>query len=159
MRLYLPATINDLRLINSGELDLSKAPAHGATQKFIGEYEAEGITDMEEVEFGAFLNAVDDSLMLIANDPSVAWRRLVISVDVPDAAVTTTTAQDQELASSAVVVNAALPQVKVACFHIDEVEAAQDIQAVFEGNEDAIVALSDRDLLWYDISEISDVLG
>jgi hypothetical protein len=40
------------------------------------------------------------------------------------------------------------------CVHVDEPEAAGDIQGVLEGKEEAIIALGERDLLWYDVSEL-----
>ena len=46
---------------------------------------------------------------------------------------------------------------RIVCAHVDEPEAASDIQAVMGGDDDAIERLADRDLLWYDATEISSI--
>ncbi|WP_435300564.1 DUF6912 family protein [Timonella sp. A28] len=153
MRLYVPATLDELDSVQGSVIDLEPRRAHAATPALIAEYEAEGITDLEEVEYGAHLAAADDSLMLIAQRPDVPWQRVVLSVDVPDNAVEHVPAA-AETSVSAVDIATALAGVSIVCIHIDEPEAADDIQGVFEGKDDALARLAERDLLWYDSSEI-----
>lgn len=155
MRLYVPATLRELDSIVEGKVSLSPRRAHAATAQLVKLYDAEGITDIEEVEFGAFIAAADDSLMMIAEQPDVVWKRLVISVDVPDNLVQGSEPNDETPLSAVEITGEVLA--KVACVHVDEPEASGDIQGVFEGREDAITSLNERDLLWYDFSEIADI--
>jgi len=162
MRIYVPATLNELDAVRQGRIDLEARRAHAATRALVAEYESQGVTDIEEVEYGAHLAAAADSLMLIAQNPEVPWLRLIISVDVPEAAVRPAVAEsgtsdDEELPASAVDIVEPLAAVHIACVHVDEPEAAGDIQGVFEGKETAIEALYERELLWYDTSEIGDI--
>ena len=50
-----------------------------------------------------------------------------------------------------------MPGVKIVCVHVDEPDAAADIEAVMGGDDDAIERLADRDLLWYDATEIGSI--
>lgn len=154
MRIYVSATLNELDAVNGTQISFEPRRAHAATKELVKLYEAEGITDIEEVEYGAFMAAADDSLMLIAQQPDVPWKRFIISVDVPNAAVQLA-AVDSETPASAVDITEPVGPVKIVCVHVDEPEAAGDIQGVFEGKEEAIIALNERDLLWYDASELA----
>lgn len=156
MRLYVPATLNELDSVSGTSISLAPRRAHTATAALVKAYEAEGITDIEEVEFGAFMAAADDSLMLIAEQPDVPWKRFIISLDVPDSAVKAAPTDDETPVSAVDIVEPVGP-LKIVCVHVDEPEAAGDIQGVFEGKEDAIVSLNERDLLWYDVTELADI--
>lgn len=156
MRLYVPATLNELDSVSGTSMSFEPRRAHTATAALVKAYEAEGISDIEEVEFGAFMAAADDSLMLIAEQPDVPWKRFIISVDVPDAAVKAAP-RDDETPISAVDIVENVGPLKIVCVHVDEPDAAGDVQGVFEGKEEAIIALNERDLLWYDASELSAI--
>ncbi|WP_029068441.1 DUF6912 family protein [Jonesia quinghaiensis] len=157
MRLYIPATLNELRGVRN-TITLQPRRAHTATPELVSELAAEGITDIEEVEYAAHLAAAHDSLMLIVEQPEVPWQRLIISLDVPDDAVGQVTegADDDEVSASAVELTRELTDVPIVCIHVDEMEAAEDIQGIFGGEEGAVDALVDRELLWYDASEITE---
>lgn len=160
MRLYVPATLSELDSVSGGKIDFQPRRAHTATKQLIAEMAEHDVTDLEEVEYIAQLAAADDSLMLVAQNPHEPWLRLVISVDVPDGAVTPAQGTDEdghELPSSAVDINQSLPGIPVVCVHVDEMEAAQDIQGVLEGDEAAMERLSERDLLWYDVTELPQI--
>lgn len=160
MRLYVPVTLAELDALTGPTLTLESRGAHAATPQLVAELAAEGVDDLEEVEFVAQLAAADDSLVLIASDPAVPWLRAVVSVDVPDAAVRVLAADGasaDDLAPSAVHVDGPLTGVRIVCAHVDEPEAASDIQAVMGGDDDAVERLADRDLLWYDATEISAI--
>lgn len=43
------------------------------------------------------------------------------------------------------------------CVHVDEIDAAAEIEKVFGGDHAAIDDLVDRELLWYDVSEIPEI--
>lgn len=161
MRLYVPVTLAELDALTGPTLTLEARGAHAATPELVAELAAEGVEDLEEVEYVAQLAAADDSLVLIAADPAVPWLRAVVSVDVPDAAVRAPSPEsdqeDDELPSSAVYVDGPLTGVRIVCAHVDEPEAAADIQAVLGGDDDAVERLADRDLLWYDATELTAV--
>ncbi|KZM33963.1 DUF6912 family protein [Oerskovia enterophila] len=170
MRIYVPATVDELDAVTvtGDEAVWSLAPraAHAVTSALSRELPDE---DEEGLEFAAALEAADDSLALIAGRVGAPRQRLVVTVDVPDEMVTLTeprggeTAED--VAPSAVEVTATIPEVRIVCVHVDEPEAATDIADVFaaadeDRDEDLDAALdrvSERDLLWYDWSELKSV--
>lgn len=158
MRLYVPSTLAELDALTTATITLSARRAHAATPALVAELAEEGIDDLEEVEYVAQLAAADDSLVAIAAGPSVPWLRVVISVDVPDASVRALpAADDDDLAPSAVEITEQVTGVKIVCVHVDEPAAAADIEAVMGGDDDAIERLADRDLLWYDATEIAAI--
>ncbi len=158
MRLYVPVTLAEIDALTGPTMTLETRGAHAATPALVAELAAEGVDDLEEVEYVAQLAAADDSLVLVAADPAVPWLRAVVSVDVPDSSVRPVdAAADDDVASSAVTVEGPLTGVRIVCAHVDEPEAASDIQAVMGGDDDAIERLADRDLLWYDATEISSI--
>lgn len=135
--------------------------AHAATQSLAAALADEDVTDVEEVEFEAQLAAADDSVLAIAAKPSVAWLRVVLSVDVPDSLVRPSVPlageAPEDVPLSAVDVTERVTGVVVVCAHVDEPEAASDVQAVLGGDEDAMERLVERDLLWYDASELGAI--
>ncbi|MBB2922944.1 DUF6912 family protein [Cellulomonas cellasea] len=154
MRIYLPATLD--------ELGTSPDPAGGTT---FAARRAHAVTDAlraalpdeddEGLEYAAQLAAADDALLRIAAHPGVPELRLVLSADVPDAAVTLATGEDD--APSAVDVTVDVLLRDVACGHVDEPEAAADVRAALTGDASAVERLSERDLLWYDASELGAI--
>nr|WP_083259674.1 hypothetical protein [Cellulosimicrobium cellulans] len=94
-------------------------------------------------------------------------------MEVPDGAVQVVEppagADDEDApAPSAVQVVRTVPDVAIVCVHVDEPEAAPDVEAVLaaadgEGQEAdealdaALERVTERDLLWYDWSELADV--
>lgn len=161
MRLYLPATLDELDALTGATVTVEPRRAHAATPALVAALAEEDVDDIEEVEFAAQLAAADDSVVLIAGRPSVPWLRVVLSVDVPEAAVSAATPEDdedpQDIPLSAVQVTERVTGVRVVCAHVDEPEAAGDVQAVLGGDEDAMERLADRDLLWYDASELGSI--
>ena len=160
MRLYVPSTLAELDALSSATMTLEPRRAHAATPALVAELADEGVEDLEEVEYVAQLAAADDSLVAIAAGPAVPWLRVVISVDVPDAVVRPVLegdGDDDDLAPSTVEITERVPGVKIVCVHVDEPDAAADIEAVMGGDDDAIERLADRDLLWYDATEIGSI--
>lgn len=160
MRLYVPSTLAELDALTSTTITLAPRRAHAATPALVAELADEGIDDLEEVEYVAQLAAADDSLVAIASGPAVPWLRVVISVDVPDAVVRPLLAgdgDDDDVAPSAVETTEPVSGVKIVCVHVDEPDAAADIEAVMGGDDDAIERLADRDLLWYDATELASI--
>ncbi|MFE6971799.1 DUF6912 family protein [Isoptericola sp. NPDC057653] len=174
MRIYVPVTLDELEgaAVAAGGVrwDLPARRAHAVTPALVRELSDD---DDETREYEAFLAAADDSLALVAARRGVPPLRVVVSLDVPDASVT---AADGAEEPSAVDVGA-LAGVAVVAVHVDEPEAAADVRAVLaaadeendaeragdvgalseEALDAALQRVTDRDLLWYDPTEISQI--
>jgi len=48
---------------------------------------------------------------------------------------------------------------QVACVHVDEAAAAPDVVAAIAGDLGAAERLVERDLLWYDVSELASLVA
>ena len=162
MRVYLPTTLARL------------AGAHAAG-RFEGPLEAHAVTgavrewyvsgDLEELEYAAFTEAAEASLRLLASGDA-GHRRVVVAADVPDAGVRP---RPGEPYRSAVTVASALPLRDVASVHVDEegaqevvAEAVRALPAADAGDDDARFALDEAEateLLWYDVTEIPDLVS
>jgi hypothetical protein len=158
MRLYVPATLDELAAVLPGRTarwDLGPRAAHAVTPALVAALLEE---DTEGHEYAAFLAAADDSLALIAAGGAVPLR-VVVSVDVPDAALGHGAA---DAPPSRVVVERGLSGVPVEAVHVDEPEAADDVRAALaavDAGDDAALAgaverVAERDLLWYAPVEI-----
>ncbi|WP_448629908.1 DUF6912 family protein [Cellulomonas soli] len=156
MRIYLPATLDELDSLTL----LAPRRAHAVTPALRAALPDE---DEEGLEFAAQLAAADESLLRVAGAPSAPTLRLVVSADVPEALVDavdedTDEAQDEALsAPSAVALRGDLERRWVVCVHVDEPAASADVQAALEGDEEAVERLAERDLLWYDVSELAAI--
>ncbi|SDY70749.1 hypothetical protein SAMN05444365_103200 [Micromonospora pattaloongensis] len=157
IRVYVPATVPMLTTLRStGELTI--ATAHAVTPT-LREWYAEG--DEEELEYVAFTRAAQDALVLLREDPAAPHRRVVVSADLPAAAVRP---GDGELGSSTVRLAGPVPLRAVAAIHVDSVDAAEDIAAAAAvvteaaaGDPDAqftVDGAEDHELEWYDVSEL-----
>jgi hypothetical protein len=185
MRIYVPATLDELDAVthSSDAARWTVAPrrAHAVTkdlETILPDEDAEGL------EYVAALNAADDSLALIAGRPDAPHQRVVVTVEVPDAAVgpvpgseASGGADDDEVVASEIEVTSTVENVRIICVHVDELEAAADIADVLAAADEesdaeatadvgaesetaldaALQRVTDRDLLWYDWSEIKDV--
>jgi hypothetical protein len=163
VRVYVPATVPLVAsLLDGPELKVPAAPAHAVTPA-LREWYAEG--DQEELEYVAFSRAAQEALRLLHADPGAPRRRVVVSADVPQAAVQ---AESPELGTSAVRLSLPLALSAIASFHIDAVEAAGDVAAAAEaveaaaaGDADAqftVDSAEDHDLLWYAPEELGEML-
>jgi hypothetical protein len=129
----------------------------------VREWYVEG--DLEELEYVALTEAAEASLRLLAEDPDVARRRVVVAADVADADV-------QDVGDvrfrSAVLLSADVPVKAVASVHVDEDRAQKTVaEAIIAlpsadgGDDDARFALDEAEateLLWYDVSELGDLV-
>ncbi|SCL35272.1 hypothetical protein GA0074692_4050 [Micromonospora pallida] len=160
VRVYVPATVPMLaRLHDEG---LAAGTAHAVTPG-LREWYAEG--DEEELEYVAFTRAAQDALRLLRDDPSAPRRRVVVSVDVPAAALGR---PDGELGSSTVQLTGSVETRAVAALHVDGAEATGDVAAAVEvvdqalaGDPDAqftVDGTEDHELEWYDPSELDLLL-
>lgn len=149
MRVYLPASLDEL-----DQLGTVVAPrrAHAVTAALRDALPDE---DEEGWEFVAQLVAADDSLARLADRPGAPRLRLVLAADVPDDTVTPD--EDPGADVTAVTIASGVPVDAVVCAHVDEPAAAADVAAALAGDDDARQRLEDRDLLWYDVSELGRI--
>lgn len=164
MRLYVPATLD--------ELDSAAVTATSATWTVPGRH-AHAVTaalasslpdeDDEGLEWHAFLAAAHDSLLLVAATDGAAPLRVVVTVEVPDDVVTAAAGAD--VAASQVHLIRDVSGTALVAVHVDEPTASPDVLDVLElavsdapgadeALDDAIQRVTDRDLLWYDPSEL-----
>ena len=167
-RVYVPTTLAGLaRAQEHGTLSVvpdsgpAALPAHAVTGA-IREWYVEG--SLEELEYSALIEAAEASLRLLALEPQTPRRRVVVAVEVPETLVS----PGGEHRSS-VRVSGPVELSRVVSVHVDEVEseptvaaAVDALAAAADGDNDARFQLDEAeacDLLWYDISEIDDLIG
>jgi hypothetical protein len=141
--------------------EITGPEAHAVTPA-LREWYAEG--DEEELEYVAFTRAAQGALRLLRHDPAAPRRRVVVSADLPDGAVTR---EDRELGSSEVRLAGPVPLAAVAAIHIDGQDAADDIAAAADVVEEALAGdpdaqftvdgAEDHELEWYDVSELETI--
>jgi len=159
MRIYLPATLDlvaGARPAAGGRTTLDVAPgrAHTVTAALAAALPDE---DQEGLEYAAHLAAADDSLAALALAPQAPRLRLVLTLEVPDDAVVDAPGDAAILTPSAVDVVVPVAGATLVCAHVDEPEAAADVVATLAGDDAAVERLVERDLLWYDATELADI--
>jgi hypothetical protein len=159
MRVYLPATVETLRvLLDTGEV--GPAPLGGyAVTPALREWYVDD--DLEELEYAALLDAARASLRLLDLDPKAPRRRVVIAADVP-------AVPRPDLDRSAVELVEPVPIRVVASVHVDAPEAEPAVAAAADavveadlGSEDAQFLLDEaegHELAWYASQEIGALL-
>lgn len=147
MRIYLPSTLAEL----DPRHGLAPRLVHAVTSALRAALPDE---DEEGLEYAAQLLAADDSLDRLEGTDAPR-RRVVVAADVPEAVVD---AVDSPHAPSVVRLTTPVSWDDVACAHVDEAGASRDVEAALAGDDEAVDRLAERDLLWYDVSEL-DRLG
>ena len=161
VRVYLPATVPMLASLRGD--GLTATTAHAVTPA-LREWYAEG--DEEELEYVAFTRAAQAALGLLRTHADAPRRRVVISADLPAAAVGKVEA---DLGSSTVRLTAPVPVGAVAAIHVDGVAAAEDVAAAAAVVEEALAgdpdaqftvdSAEDHELEWYDVSELDALVS
>jgi len=161
-RVYLPVTLAGLAAAHRTGVLAGPRDAHAVTAA-VREWYVEG--DTEELEYVALTEAAEASLRLLAADPDLPRRRVVVAADVADPDVTDVA---DERFRSAVRVTCDIPVPSVASVHVDEERAAPAVaQAIIalpaadQGDDDARFVLDEAEateLLWYDVSELGDLV-
>ena len=161
-RVYLPATLAELAVAHAGGVLAAPRRAHAVTAA-AREWYVEG--DLEELEYVALTEAAEASLRLLAEDPDLPRRRVVIAADVAETDVRDV---GDERFRTAVDVAADIPVGAVASVHVDEESARKVVAkaiialpAADAGDDDARFALDEAEateLLWYDVSELGDLV-
>lgn len=161
MRVYIPATFDMLRTFaEEQQMPVRSGVAFGLTPA-VREYYLEG--DEEELAYTAFLDAARASLRLlgIGDESRFPHRRVVISADIDDAAITCTP-DDGE---SVVKLSPAVVTVgQLASIHVDDEDAEAATKAAIDavdaadlGDEAAEITLGDCEdnlMSWYDSKEL-----
>jgi hypothetical protein len=161
VRVYVPATVPMLATLRA-EGQLGAVTAHAVTPA-LREWYAEG--DEEELEYVAFTRAAQAALQLLRHDPSAPRRRVVVSADVPSAALVR---EDVELGSSQVRLPQPVSLKEVASIHVDGADAADSVAAAADvveeaqaGDPDAqftVDGAEDHELEWYAVSELDQLV-
>jgi hypothetical protein len=189
MRIYVPATLDELDAVShttdAARWTVAPRRAHAVTKDLEAALSDE---DAEGLEYVAALNAADDSLALIAARPDAPHQRVVITLEVPDAATSPAASgepesddedrdEDDDPVPSEIDVTTTVENVAIICVHVDEPEAATDIADVLKAADEesdaeetaniaeesetaldeALQRVTDRDLLWYDWTEIKNI--
>lgn len=151
VRIYLPATLADLDRTGGHRADLTPRLVHAVTAEL---RQALLEDDDEGREYAALLTAADDSLLLVAATPTAPHQRLVLTAEVSDDVVRPGA---EDAPPSLVRLTAPVPWDRVVCAHVDELAAVPDVDAALGGDADAVERLSERDLLWYDATELDEI--
>ena len=160
MRLYLPATLPLLaEWLGSGHAAPGLA---AAVTPGLREWYREG--DADELEYAAQRVAARLSLEMLAADPGLPRRRVVLAVDVPDADVAVL---DEPV--GVVSVGGPAPRSNWASALVDDEEADVVISAAATalggaaaGDDDAAFAVDEADgteLGWYAVQELDQLVG
>jgi hypothetical protein len=167
MRVYIPTTLQGLaEAYKTGELGPAPLDAYAVTPSLREWYVSD---DIEELEYAALTRAAQASLRQLAVRPDASRRRVVVAVDVADAAVAYD--PDRGLDQSAlgeVRLAAPVPLAKAAAVHVDADDAEPDVSAAADalgaadaGDDDArftVDGAEDHELLWYATQEIPGLL-
>jgi hypothetical protein len=161
-RIYLPTTLLELAQAHVEGAFPGPMPAHAVTPA-LREWYTEG--DTEEYEYVALTEAAESSLRLLATDPDAPRRRVVIAADVAENVVRE---RYDDRCRSTVRVFEDVPISAVVSVHVDEesacavvAEAIIALDAADGGDDDARFALDEAEateLLWYDVTEIPDLI-
>lgn len=162
MRVYIPATFDMLAQFASAEVMPVRSGIAFALTPAVREFYTSG--DDEELAYTAFLDAAQASLRLLGTGEVEVFphRRVVISADIPDAAVTFSP-EDGEAVVRLQPAEVGIAQ--LASIHVDDADAeaatAKAIEAIDAadlGDEDAELIVGDCEdnlMSWYDAKELN----
>jgi len=162
MRVYLPATLGLLaRWVAAG---VALVPGDGSADRgfavtpALREWYREA--DIDELEYAAQVDASIGSLRLLAADPGVARRRVILAADLADEALR----PDSLRGRAVVAVDGPIPISRWASALVDEPEAQATVAAAIDalgladrGDDDARFAVDEaqaHELGWYAVSEL-----
>jgi len=167
MRVYVPLTLPGLAEAHrSGQLGPAPLDAYAVTPALREWYLTD---DVEELEYAALGRAAAASLRLLAADPDAARRRVVVALDVPDAAVAGEPGRGPDGETIGEVrLSAPVPLAKAAAVHVDSDDAEADVAAAAaalgaadQGDEDArftVDGAEDHELMWFGVQELPNLL-
>jgi hypothetical protein len=168
MRVYIPTTLRGLaEAYKAGELGPVPLDAFAVTPSLREWYVSD---DIEELEYAALTRAAQASLRLLAVQPEVPRRRVVVAVDVADGEVRYDPDRGLDPAAlGEVQLSRAVPLAATAAVHADADDAEGDVAAAAgalgaadAGDDDAqftVDGAEDHELLWYATQEIPNLIG
>ncbi|MFJ9583691.1 DUF6912 family protein [Streptomyces acidicola] len=168
MRVYVPLTLPGLAAAyKTGELGEGPFVAYAVTPALREWYLSD---DIEELEYAALNRAALASLRLLAVEPGVARRRVVVAVDVADGAAVADPDRGLDPAALGEVrVAGQVPLSRAAAVHVDSDDAENDVAAAADAlgaadqdDDDAqftVDGAEDHELLWYATQEIPNLVG
>ncbi|MFJ2947839.1 DUF6912 family protein [Streptomyces sp. NPDC087226] len=168
MRVYVPLTLPGLaEASRTGVLGDGPFVAYAVTPALREWYLSD---DTEELEYAALSRAALASLRLLAADAGAPRRRVVVAVDVSDAAASSDPGRGLDPAALGEVrVAGAVRLAKAAAVHVDAADAEADVAAAAGalaaadgGDDDArytVDGAEDHELLWYATQEIPSLVG
>lgn len=161
VRVYLPATFDMLgTLAKDGQMPVRSGVGFSLTPA-LREFFTSG--DDEEIEYQAFLEASRASLRLLTagGEEKFPHRRVVISADLPTAAVTANAEKGEAVVDLS---PALLETAQLVAIHVDDegnepatAAAIEVVDAADLGDEDAEITLGDCEdnlMSWYDAKEL-----
>ncbi len=143
MRVYIPATASGLTEAVAGSW--TPGAAFAVTDKLL---ELSPQLDPDEV--------AEEAIHAAAMHSALALRsplRVVVVADLPRTDVSAV----PDGHPAAVSVQDVVPRDAIPCVFVDEPEAEPEIAAALAGDEAATERVSERDLLWFDISEVESI--
>ncbi len=158
MRVYLPATVATVaaHLASGTDRVLPAGAAYAVTPALV-EWYADG--DVEEMEYAAMTLAAEASVALLATDPTVVRRRVVVAADVAEADVSMSPDPSRD-SRGRLDVRRPVTFDMIAAVHVDDVRAEPDVAAAAADPTDDFAAggAADHELLWYATQEIDALL-
>jgi len=140
MRVFVPGSVEEIKHYSSGHWEPDRG--YAVTERLL---EISAYDDPDELAEQARDAAAEDSIVVLGSR-----LRLVVAIDVSRAdAVPVPDAHP-----AAVTITGRVMPDSIACIFLDEPEAEADARAAAGGDEDALERLEERDLLWYDVSEL-----
>jgi hypothetical protein len=143
MRVFVPGSVDELSHYSSGHWEPERGYAVTERLMDISAYD-----DPDELAEQARDAAAEDSIVVVGSR-----LRLVVAIDVSRADV----APVPDAHPAAVTLTGRVMPESIACIFLDEADAAGDARAAAGGDEVALERLEERDLLWYDVSEMGQL--
>jgi len=140
MRVFVPGAVGEIARYTSGHWEPERGYAVTERLMDISAYD-----DPDELAEQARDAAAEDSIVELGSP-----LRLVVAIDVSRADV----APVPDAHPAAVTITGRVMADSIACVFLDEAGAADDARAAAGGDEEALERLEERDLLWYDVSEL-----
>jgi len=140
MRVYIPASADDLAVHTSGQWE----PLRGFA---VTDALRDSAPEMDDEELAEY--AIDSAAMASALELG-SRLRTVIAADFSRADVTPGAGEHP----GALTINGRLDPDSIACVFLDEDDAGADVAAARAGDEEAQERLAERTLLWYDLREV-----
>jgi len=164
MRVYIPATFATVGDLLGRGVTPDPVSAYAVTAALRAWVELDGPAGEEELELAALSEAARACLRLLAQNPGLPARRVVLAVDVPDGHVRVEDGSDR-CGPGQVTVTAAVPVDWIRALHVDEPGAETDVRSAAGAVADAdagdgiaesvVAAAESRELLWYAPQELA----